>query len=445
MRISLPQWIGIAIPVLFLVAYFGNINEFKKHTDSGSYIKFAEMMISGEIFVKQDLPDILYFRAVRTPGYPTIILLATGGLKGDISNLLTAHLVLAVLSLVLASIALAPYCPTLISGSILAAALLQTSKFFSLMMTEWVGMNLTIMMFAAIVICIRNPSVRNLFFVGLLASLGVLIRPALAPLMLVLPCLILYRWRLNLKEAVLFASTTLPLLLWLTFNWIYIEDFTVAQLRGQNLLGIGSLVGHTEAKPSDSAEFKEFVAAFNAKKSPAVGAEDEYVNNLDTNFHKLAFESNIYWIAYTLRKPEWGIIPFDREFMGVYGRRAIEQNFGNYLKYVTHSLKVYFGYGVPYIAIFILVIPLYGIFRRKSVVVSWAAIAMFGIHSVQGLLVAFFQAVGDRYIVLTFYPYVGAVLVCLFSLAYTTGLPQKLTALLPTPIRSIFEPQAPTT
>jgi hypothetical protein len=441
MRISVWQLIGIAIPIIMLTLFFGRYDSVKERNDSKNYVKLAEGLMSGEVLVKQDQSDIRYWRAVRTPGYPALILLATGGLNADISNLLIMHLALAIVSVVFISLAMAPYCPTLLSGLVVSGALVQVREFFPLQMTEWAGINLVLIMFAMIVVSIRNPSLRNLVIVGLIASFAVLVRPAMAPLLLVAPCLIVYRRRLKFLEGVALMATLAPIILWMGINLYAIDSFTLAQLRGQNLLGIGSIIGHAEAEPGDSPELVKFIEDFNAKKQPIKGEEQAFVDDLDTNFNRLRFESNVNWVAHPLRhKTPLGLVVFDRDIMGVYGQRAIMANLGNYARYVLHGLKIYFKFGIPYIAILLLVFPLYGLYRSKALVASWAALAMFAIHLGHGVLVATNQAVFERFIVLTFYPYTATAVICFVCLLYAEGLPQRVLQFLPEPLRAVLMP-----
>jgi hypothetical protein len=439
MNISIRKLVGIAVPVILMTVIFIQYDTVIERNDSGNYYQFAKGMMSGEILEKQEPTDIKYWRIVRTPGYPALILLATGGLKADISNLLALHLAFAIASVVLVSLAMAPYCPTMLTGLMVVASLVQAREFFPIQMTEWVGINIVFFMFAMIVACIRNPSLRNLVITALIASIGVLIRPALAPLLIVTPCLILYRRRLRFTEGLALSVTLAPVLLWMSINWYAIDSFTLAQLRGQNLLGIGSIIGHAEVKQGDSPELAAFIEDFSNKKTPSKGAEQAFMGDLDRNFNRLQFESNVAWVAYPMmREAGVGRVHFDKNFMEVYGLRAIRNNLGNYVRYVLHGLKIYFKYGIPYIAIGLLVIPLYGLYKQKALVASWAALAMFGIHLGHGLLVAGYQAVFERFIVLTFYPYSAAIAICFICLLFAEGVPQRVQSLFPAKLRAVL-------
>lgn len=439
MNFSIRQLVGIAVPVILMTVIFLQYDTVIERKDSANYYQFAKGMMSGEILERKEPTEIKYWRAVRTPGYPALILLATGGLTGDINNLLVVHLAFAIASVVMVSLAMAPYCPTILTGLMVAASLVQIREFFPVQMTEWVGINIVFFMFAMIVAGIRKPSLRNLVIIALIASIGVLIRPALAPLLIVGPALILYKRKLRLTEGLTVSATLLPLLLWMSINWYAIDSFTLAQLRGQNMLGIGSMLGHAEVRQGDSPELAAFIEGFTSKKTPSKGAEQAFMDDLDKNFNRLQFESNVYWVAYPMmREGGIGRINFDKNFMGVYGLRAIRSNLDNYLRYVLHGLKVYFKYGIPYIAIVLLAVPLYGIYKQKALVVSWATLAMFGIHLGHGLLVAGYQAVFERFIVLTFYPYSAAIAICFICLLFAEGVPQRVQSLLPAKLRTVL-------
>jgi len=435
---------GLLIPVLILVAFFGRLDLREGNPDAGNYERFAGSMVSGEILELKPLEEVRYYRAVRTPGYPALIVLATGGLKGPVSNMLLLHLALAVFTTVFIALLLSPHCPTLLSGSLVAGIFLLLRDYYPMVMTEWVAVNAIFIMSGMVVVTLRKPSSLNLALIGLLASCAVLIRPALAPMLLVLPCLLLFRRDLSVGRLLLVPATAIPIVLWMLFNLHYIDSFTMAQLRGHNLLGIGSMIGHAESEPDDSPELKLFIEEFNAEKVPTLADEEAFVADWDKNFNRMQFEANIYWIAYPImRKYQWGVIPFDRNIMGIYGQRVIAENPWRYLSYVLHGLKVYFSYaiGIPYVALLMLLIPLYALYSGTARFACWAALTAFGIYFVHAFIIAAFQAAFYRFIVITLYPFLALATICLISILIENGTLKKITDRLPAWCRPLLETQ----
>lgn len=416
-RTKLLTILSFILPSLALCLILATIDQiFAGAPDSDNYQAFARSILSGEILEKRPIEEIPLYRAIRTPVYPTLILLVTGGFQGEIHNMLWLHMVFAVASVVAVSVALRPYCPPLVAGGITAGILLLMYQHYKALMTEWSAVNIVLLAFALIVATIRNPSIRNLFLLSLLAVLGVVLRPALAPLLIIPPIMILYSRRFIIREWLLYASALLPLLAWMTFNWYHIEAFTLAQLKGHNSIGIGAIVGHAEVQPGDPPELQKFIVEYNEVKQPAYGEEDEFVATLDDHYVKAYFEQAIYWIAYPLRDEELGIIRFDREFMGVYGERAIAANPDNYVKYVIYNLKSFFSFKAPYLTLILVLVPIYAAYKKQSQPLAYATLILFAVHCLAGVLFSTFQAVTDRYVEVTFYPYVMAVAICLISL-----------------------------
>jgi hypothetical protein len=445
LKISTAQLIGMAIPAIALMVFFSSFDKIEKRPDSGGYITFANDIVSGEFFKKTDIDDVRWHRAIRTPGYPLIIVLATGGDTDNIDNMLIAHGVIGLLSLIFLSMTLRQYCPPVITGSVVALSQFFMRDYFSTVMTEFTVFNLLLVIFGLTVICIRTPSFAALFFLGLVASLAVLVRPAVIPVMALMPLMFLFYRGFNIGEGCLLAVSTLPVLIWMSFNLHTIDAFTLTQIRGLQLLGVGTQVGYAEEKPDDPEGLKIFIRMMNERKGPKMGEEDAYINSLDgatTKDYRFNFYNNSLWIPFEIRL-KLGVpvspISLDRNFYEPYGRRAITANFGNYVKYFIYGMTVFFSFGFPYAIFLFLVVPFWGIYRRKNLVLSYAALVMFAIHFGVGVLVSGIEAVYDRYVIATFYPYIVAILTCLFGLLYAEGLHQRILSRLPERVSIIVD------
>ena len=437
--IGISEVIGIAIPVIILVFALSGM-ELTKRPDSGSYIVFADSILSGDLFEKKDLNDISFGRAVRTPGYPLIVALAKLTSSDFISSLKLLHFVFGIFSIVFLSLVLKPWLPPIATGLSIVFVDICMGVYFGNIMTEWVAFNLLLVLVGLVVIGFRNPSNRNLCIIGLLASCIVLVRPAAIPVMLILPMLVIYRRSLGIKDAILFVSTLLPLIAWMSFNLYHLDSFALGRVSGHNIFGIGTMIGYAEEEPGDSDELREFIRGVNAKKTPAVGDEDEFVANFDKEYHTIRLTSNLFWIAYPLRIEGMGAIPFDEQYLAVYGRRAINDHLDNYISYVLHGLKLSVQFVSPYLTLYLLLIPLFALYRNRNAVLAWVALVMFAIHAGQVILISVFQTIFVRYLELTFYPYVGAIILCFLALLFAEGIPERLLGWLPQRLRSVVGP-----
>lgn len=425
-RISGAELVSLIIPLVLMLVLFGGYDQLDERPDSGSYLNFADAIISGEIFTTQDPSDLRFYRLARTPGYPLIVVVAKTLFPDETTGLLYLHLLFAALSIVFLSLALRAWCAPVMTGLIVVAAQILMKDYFFAVMTEWVVFNLLLVIFGMLIVSIRNSSLRNLFVLGLLASLTVLIRPTIAPALLVMPFLFLYRWKFHISEMLVLSLTVAPIVLWMTFNWYQLGSFSLSKLDGHLRYSVGSMIGYADEIPGDSDELKTFIREVNTKKVPAKGDEDEFVVNYDETYNMIRVQSNLFWVAYKLKDADKGLLYFDSEILGVYGRRAISNNVDNYIEYVRHGMKVFLQQGSPYVAVYLLIIPLIGLARRKSLILCWSTLAMFAIHLLQGLLCAAYLFVFKRYAVLTLYPYLVSVAICLCGLIYAEGYPARL-------------------
>jgi hypothetical protein len=421
------QNISIALPAIALVIFFAFAPEIQIRKDSGSYLSMATQIISGEIFEKKELKEISFGRSIRTPGYPILIALSTGGDPFENSSyMLYTHFFIALAAMIFLSLALRQYCPPMVTAFAVLAIELLTKDFYAAIMTEFVAINVLLVLFGVTVRAMKNPSTRNIFFIGILAACAALLRPAGIVCFAIVPLMVIYRRRLNIVNGAVLASTLLPLLMWMSFNYYHLGAFTITQVSGLNAMGIGSQLGYVEPQPGDSQTLIKFIEDMNVKKNPPMGEEDEHIQNLDPSY-KFLLLNNTYWIM----EGRWqlsGAIPFDREYLWPYGTRAIKANLGNYFTYVTYGIGLFFSFVFPGAAIVMLVVPATGIYLKRNLVLSYTVLIMFMIHTAAGFLTAAYEAVWDRYIILTFYPYTLAVTICLFGLVFSADSIKKLTA-----------------
>ena len=66
-----------------------------------------------------------------------------------------------------------------------------------------------------------------------------------------------------------------------------------------------------------------------------------------------------------------------------------------------------------------LIVPAIGIYLKRNLVLSYSVLVIFMLHTASGLLTSAYEAVWDRYIIITFYPYAFAVIICLSGLVFS--------------------------
>ncbi|MGI9291691.1 MAG: hypothetical protein ACR2QG_10500 [Gammaproteobacteria bacterium] len=418
---------AFALPALIMISFFLSFimyaNQMESgisiRPDSGNYILFAEQIISGEVFEKKPVEEIKFGRAIRTPGYPLLIAAFTfGDPEANIDNVLLAHLLIALCTLLFVSYQLRNLCPPLLTGLAVMVAQAQMSKPFGSVMTEFVAFNILLILLALTVKAIQKPDNGILFWIGLIGVIGVLVRPAMVVCLPIVPLLVLYRRRLSIRDSLILASALIPLTMWMGFNKYQLGAFTITQVSGLNAMGIGSQLGHAEVLPGDPPELVAFIEDMHTKKQPPKGKEDEHIANLNPDY-KFLLLKNTYWISMETRAAV-GTIPFDRDYLWHYGTRSINANLDNYARYVVYGLTLFFSFVFPGAAILMLIVPAYGILRKRALTLSYTAIVMFLVHSGSALLTSAYEAVWDRYVILTFYPFAVSIALCAFSLILTS-------------------------
>jgi len=340
-RSQLFSALGILLPVAVMLGYFFSHGEPRLLVDSDSYLDFADALISGDLFEKKALSEIDYGRAVRTPGYPLV--LAAGKLVfGDnLDSVLIMHGLIAVLTIVFLALALRPYLPTLVTGVAVLAIEVLMRTYFYFVMTEWLSIHLLFVLFGMLVIAIRKPTIGNIFLTGLLVTLMVLVRTAILPAFGLLPVLMLYGKHFSIRSIIVVATSLLPLLLWMGFNQYHLGKFSIAAVSGYSWLGVGALIGHTEAEPGDSPQLQHFIKEFNKHKVPAVGEEDGYVETIDANAMMFRFGHNL-WEAARPVVLEMGmdVVTYDSEIFAVYGNSVIYANPGRIIVLGVPGMKI---------------------------------------------------------------------------------------------------------
>jgi len=80
--------------------------------------------------------------------------------------------------------------------------------------------------------------------------------------------------------------------------------------------------------------------------------------------------------------------------------------------------------------------PLVGLYKKQSLPLCYAALLMFVLHLGFAILTSAYEAVWDRYIVISFYPYLVLILVCAVNLLLQSGAVERSIAKLPVAIRN---------
>ena len=430
-------WASVLLPLILLVAVLATRPvmvqpyEDKGFSDQTDYVLFATSIANGQIFEKRPINDIEWYRAVRTPGYPLLIVAATFGMTGDVANVFYLHLAMAAFTLVFLAWVFRSECPPIVTGGVvLCAHVLLVPRLYEAVLTEWSAYNVVLLILGLVYLCLKTQRTTYFIWLGLAAAFAALIRPSLLPLLVFAPLLWLWQRPFKWLEGFAVLATALPVVIWMAFNAYHLDSFSISGVRGIYLFGVGSQLGTVQAESTDSPELKSFIEHVNANKKPVPGQEDNHVRNL-TPAYKATYGINMAFVAIPWGAQNGvGLIPLDREYMGVYGARAIAEFPANYAHYFSYGLKSFLSYGAPFLAIALLIIPVFCLRSGDNTNLAFAALVLFALHFVQAVLVAAIEGVGDRFMMLTFYPYLVAVLVCAVSLAFTRGWLAPLLSLL---------------
>jgi hypothetical protein len=409
--------LALALSTLVGAALLGSPPELTATPDVLEYADFSRAIVSGELFTLRG-GAVTRALATRTPGYP--LLLAAGQLASSdlVAVVRVLHAALGLSTLIGVPLLLRSRCWMWISGPAVVLILWTMRRFYVWPISEWLAVNLLVWFFALCVRYVDSPSRRRLLWIGLVAAVVALTRPALIMLALfpfgfaLLPS---PRGR-RVMTAVALVSL-MPILLWMSFNLWRLGSFTLTPFTGPNLFGVASLVGHATPQEGDSPELALFIEHVNAQKRPRPD-EPLPFDRIRVWGVVLMYHRNVHFIAEPLALTHgWDRVDFNRMTL-IYSFRVIRSSPRDYVRYVLFGLRQLGGV-VPLLP-FVLAIPIYWLVRGEQRGLAVATLALFALHAAHVALCAAIEVVIPRYHDLTFSPLLGISVVtsCVFALPF---------------------------
>jgi len=383
--------------------------------DSLHYAAFAQAISTGQLFTLHgaEVPAAL---SVRTPGYPLVMLggsLVTGDLRDGYR---LAHAVGAVATTLGVPLLLAPVCATWISAPAVAGALWISRTGYHRPLTEWTATLLLLWLFAFCARYAQAPSKRRLLWLGLAASLAVLTRPALLPVLALPLIFAVIPWGSTPRRASWVAVLSLfPVLLWMSFNLYRLDSFTLTPFAGVNLFGAARIVGTAAPDPADDPAMAAFVEHIN--QHPKFPEQSRRRNWRDTEELLPGIEGGVpkaLWWAYNwnihevalpyLKEQNADPVETNRLMLG-YANRVLLGDPWGYVNFVLRGL----GRLLELLPVLpsLLLLPVWWLARGRHRGLALAALAMLLVDVMHVGLCALVELVINRYRWLTLYPLMG--------------------------------------
>ncbi len=317
--------------------------------DSALYLSAADNFGA---FLRGKLPPSVLTRA---PLYPALLAGASFGNPAD-ATVCFVHLFLMLGGLVLFLAIIRPYAPLAAAMAAFAAVAADSMMLSSAALSEWTAIVLLLIELALVLRWCAGRSVFTLFGMSLFASLAVLTRPALGPVLLVpILCALRYSRKPTAEELhaeasrefaetpstvfvvkslhpamkaaryVFLAAGFAPLVLWLAVNGVRLGVITIAPFSGISLLGVAALVGHPGDAKVSNGEMREYLALLEKDLvNPVTGSEER-------RYHHVIWDVSMpFWDRSTVRLSEWNRLT---------GRLAVPVLAGDPAGYFGHVLR----------------------------------------------------------------------------------------------------------
>lgn len=261
--------------------------------DSLEYLEFAEEIRSGDLFQFREPELISRGATVRAPGYPLLLGLMNVRRGHDTERVLLLHLFILIGSLGTVFFILPPGRIRYFGLLLAALSFFLWTEFVNVLSTEWTAFGLMVVLLS---LCSIPPGGfssgrASLFF--LVASCLALVRPEFIFVHGAVALLLLTQ---NRSSRVLVGALcgSLPLLGWLTINYIRFGVFQIALLGGSAFLVIGSMLGPVSPNTFSDRTTQEFARIISPVTWTATNRElslssspgapraifDKYVSNL---------------------------------------------------------------------------------------------------------------------------------------------------------------------
>ena len=210
---------------------------------------------------------------LRSPLYP-LMLSAAEALGPRELTIRLLHTLLALAAIFYSSRLLRPWINPLLSAWCALVALLTAHLFFPSVLAEWATICLLIIITAALARCMRDKTVGRLFILTLFCALGVCLRSALTPILL-LPVVALYLSKLKLNASSIGALLCgiLPFVILIGYNRAVLGFTGISHLGAIDFFGESTLIQEPEIDSASDENVQAFIRAYNASPKNQCGEE----------------------------------------------------------------------------------------------------------------------------------------------------------------------------
>ena len=283
-------------------------------------------------------------------------------------------------------------------------------------LTEWTATVLLLWIFAFCARYAQAPSRRRLLIIGLTASLCVLTRPALLPVLALPLTFAFVPWGSTPHRARWVAAFSLiPVLLWMGFNLYRLDSFTVTPFAGVNIFGAARIVSTASPSPADDPALAAFITHVN--RHPTYPKQRKGRRWRDTEEILKGIEGGVpiaQWWAYNWNAHEVALpylakrgtspVETNRLMLG-YAGRVLRDNPWGYASFVLQGLQRLLEL-LPLLPS-LLLLPAWWLRAGRHRGLALAALALLLVDVMHVGLCALVELVINRYRWLTYFPLLG--------------------------------------
>ena len=343
---SVPRTAGIILALAAIAAlslYLLGSAPILSYPDTKGYLSVALGMVKGEFWFTQDSPTLSFSWAVRTPGYP--LLLIPGLFVGDHSETYIRILHAALGGAAAAALAsVAPLGATLRARACAVAAFLGVASWimridFTRVLTEWPAFCCLVISLCYLFRFLATRRATDLMLLSTAVSFAVLIRPVLV-VALVLPVLgaILVRPRSIRRALAAVGCGSVLLVGWLAFNTYRFGAPSITPFLGFNAIGVAGFLPAVDPALLPPGANRDFGRAFVERRVVDPGLTLPFAAGTPSEKVLEVYNRNAHEVAGQIAIERGRSAAEANALLVAYARTAILNAPKEYLAYVRYAL-----------------------------------------------------------------------------------------------------------
>ena len=255
---------------------------------------------------------------IRSIGYPALIAAAKLLFAEEAQAIAFLHGICFMGVIFLVLLQLRAELPLLCTFAAALFPALLAGIFFVSILSEWVSINLLILLTATIASVWGKPSKGKIFSIGFLLSCLVLTRPALTPAFIIVPLLL--SWKTVRRATTYLCLGCVPVFLGLAVGFYRFGSVTLVPFSGLSFFGTASLVACAPTRATDTDDFVMFVheVARNGACNTVGSLQTSSPQDLE-----ILYNRNLWEIGNSIRVKQGWSIPYWNQLASTYAWRVI--------------------------------------------------------------------------------------------------------------------------